>query len=291
MQQVFNGMQSFTSSGFQKSEVLLAHELANLTDRKVVTQAVENRGKNINSIMNIIYETDEINDDATVRIVSPYLFMTQYYDKDGNVVEDSVANIHQWLSENPEGRFEIITNSVLTSDNILAQSVIDMEVGPRLLLTPELEKQWLSGLKKGELNPDVVNSEEWKKLVNHPQIYIYQTGKLDAEVLGAGSEHYGKLHAKFLMGDEIGFVGTSNFDYRSILYNNEMGFFFRDEQTHRKLGEIFEYLKETSYRWGSPEWLELRKAVMSSKGMKAWGTRKQRSIYKLLKKTGFIWLV
>jgi len=291
MEPYFDDLQGFANSGFQKSDVLLAHELANLTDRKVVTEAVKNRERNPNSIMKMIYDTEEINDDVTVRIVSPYLFMSQYYDKEGNIVEDSVTNVRSWLSKNPAGRLEIITNSVLTSDNILAQSVIDMEVGPRLLLTPELEKAWLSGLKNGELNPEVVNSNEWKELVNHPQIFIYQTGKLDAENLGKGAAHYGKLHAKFLIGDEIGFVGTSNFDYRSILYNNEMGFFFRNEQTRKDLIEIFEYLRRNSYRWGSPEWLELRKAVMDSKGMKAWGTRKQRMIYKFIKNTGLIWLI
>jgi len=283
-------MPEFASNGFQDSEVLLAHELANLTDRKVVTEAVENRERNPSSIMNIIHSTGELNDDVSLRVASPYLFLTQYFDKDGNIVEDSVENIHHWLSENPEGRLEIITNSVMTSDNILAQSVIDMEVGPRLLLTPELASAWLSKLEKGEFNPEVTGSEEWRRLVNHPQIFIYQTGRLDAAMLGVGDKHYGKLHAKFLIGDEIGFVGTSNFDYRSILYNNEMGFFFRNEKTLQDLKDIFEYLKEISYRWGSPEWLEMRKAMMETKGMKACGTRKQRTIYKLLKKTGFIWL-
>ncbi len=291
MAKYFNDMPKFVSTEFQASEVLLAHELANLSDKKVVTKAVENRERNPNSIMNIIHQTDGRNDEASLRVVSPYLFMTQYYDKDGNIVEDSVANIHQWLSENPKGRFEIITNSVMTSDNVLTQSVIDMEVGPRLLLTPEIERAWLSGLKKGELNPEVVNTEEWKALVNNPQIFVYQTGRLDAALLGNGDKHYGKLHAKFIIGDEIGFVGTSNFDYRSILYNNEMGFFFRNEKALQNLTEIFEYLKDTSYRWGSPEWLQMRKAMMESKGMKAWGTRNQRPIYKLLKKTGFIWLI
>jgi phosphatidylserine/phosphatidylglycerophosphate/cardiolipin synthase-like enzyme len=292
MEDYFSGIPEYINDSFRNSEVLLAHELANLTDRSVVRNAVENRDRNPNSIMKLIYDVESPTaDDAVIRIVSPYLFLSKYNDKDGNVLEDSVADIHQWLSENPDHRFEIITNSVMTSDNILAQSVIDMEVGPRLLLTPELEQAWLSGLKKGEFNPEVTESEEWRRLVNHPQIFVYQTGKLDASMFGNGDKHYGKLHAKFLIGDEIGFVGTSNFDYRSILYNNEMGFFYRNEQAHENLNDIFESLKDTSYRWGSPEWLQMRKAVMDKGGMKAWGTRKQRFLYKMLKKTGFIWLI
>jgi putative cardiolipin synthase len=285
-------MLDYTRTGFKGSEVRLAHELANLTDRKVTTRAVQNRDGNLNSIMNIIYDPESITiDDTTLRIVSPYMFMSSYYDEDGNIVEDSVASIHQWLAENPKNKFEIITNSVMTSDNVLAQSVIDMEVGPRLLLTPELEQAWLSKLDSGELNPQLVESEEWKKLVNHPQIFIYQTGKLDAAMFGHGDKHYGKLHAKFILGDEIGFVGTSNFDYRSLLYNNEMGFFYKNEQVQENLNAIFDWLRESSYRWGSPEWLQMRKAVMEKGGIKAWGTKKQRTIFKLLKKTGLIWLI
>ena len=71
-----------------------------------------------------------------------------------------------------------------------------------------------------------MESEEWKKLINHPQIFIYETGKLDSILLG-GDTYYGKLHAKFIIGEHIGFIGTSNFDYRSNLYNNELGFLYR----------------------------------------------------------------
>ena len=106
-----------------------------------------------------------------------------------------------------------------------------------------------------------------------------------------GDVHYGKLHAKFLMGDTVGFVGTSNFDYRSILYNNEVGFFYRHPEAHADLNGIFDDLKETAYRWGSPEWLEMRRKVMDKGGIKGLGTRNQRRVYKLLGKTGLIWQI
>ena len=285
----FRDMSDYVNDAFRDSEVLLVHELANLTDRAVVSDAVENRQRNRNSIMKFIYDVESpLAADKTLRIVSPYIFMTKYTDKHGNVLEDTVDILHRWLSENPDNRLEIITNSVMTSDNIMAQSVIDMEVGPRLLLSPEMQETWLSGRKHSEMSSEVVGSDEWRRLVDHPQIFIYQTGKLDSSMFG-GHKHYGKLHAKFLIGDEIGFVGTSNFDYRSVLYNNEMGFFFRHDEAHENLNEIFEHLQQQSYRWGSPEWLQMRSAVMNKDGMKAWGTRKQRFLYKLLKNTGLIW--
>jgi putative cardiolipin synthase len=285
-------MPEYMSTGFHDSKVRLAHELANLTNRNVVTNTEENLADNPNSIMHLLNEfSSELMEDGVIRVVSPYMFMARYYDKDGNVVTDGVADAHQWLRQHPQNKAELITNSVLTSDNFFAQAIIDMDVGPRLLLTPELEKTWLSGLEEGEFDPRVIQSEEWKELVNNPQIFIYQTGKLDAAALGQGSAEYGKLHAKFIIGDDLGFVGTANFDYRSRLFNNEMGFFYENEQVHRELNDIFDGLKQSSYRWGSPEWLQMRKEVMKISGIKGWSTRKQRFIFKFLRATGLDWLI
>ena len=156
-------MPDYMNSGFDDAEVLLAHELANLTNRNVVTEVGRNLADNPNSIMRILEEHgDKVIIDGTLRIVSPYMFIALYYDADGNVIQDGAADIHQWLSEHPDNKVEIITNSVLTSDNFMAQAMIDMDVGPRLLLTPELETAWLSGYKQGELNEAVVASEEWR---------------------------------------------------------------------------------------------------------------------------------
>jgi phosphatidylserine/phosphatidylglycerophosphate/cardiolipin synthase-like enzyme len=178
----------------------------------------------------------------------------------------------------------------MTSDNFFTQAIIDMGMAPRFLLTPELQKAWLSSLEKGELNPEVVESEEWKKLINHPQIFFYQTGRLDSAIIG-GDKHYGKLHAKFIYGKEGGFVGTSNFDYRSNLYNNELGFFFEGDKVRDELADVFEQLKATSYRWGSPEWLEMRRKIMESDSSKAGPARKQRTIFKTVKALGLEYLM
>ncbi len=285
-------MPDYMNSGFHDADVLLAHELANLTNRNVVTEVARNYENNPNSIMYVLgkYE-DDLPNDATLRIVSPYLFIAKYYDADGNVIYDGAAEMHQWLSNHPNNKVEIVTNSVLTSDNFMAQAMIDMDVGPRLLLTPELETAWLSSLKAGELNAAVVASDAWQRQVNNPQLFIYETGKLDAASLGKGSAHYGKLHAKFFMGQNAGFVGTANFDYRSRLFNNEMGFFYSSDAVQQELIDIFEDLKADSYRWGTPEWLEMRKQVMAIKGMKGWSTRHQRSIFKFMRTTGLDWLM
>ncbi len=285
-------MPEYMTSGFDAADVLLAHELANLTNRDVVIEVERNIQDNPNSIMHILANYgDDLHSNGTLRIVSPYLFIARYYDAEGNVIHDGAEVMHQWLREHPNNRVEIVTNSVLTSDNFMTQSIIDMDLGPRLLLSPDLEAAWLSSLKGGEWNAAVVTSDEWQRLVNNPQLFIYQTGKLDAAMLGKGSVHYGKLHAKFFMGNDAGFVGTANFDYRSRLFNNEMGFFYKSDAVQQELIDIFEELKADSCRWGTPEWLEMRRQVMAVGGMKGWSTRHQRFIFKLMRATGLDWLM
>jgi phosphatidylserine/phosphatidylglycerophosphate/cardiolipin synthase-like enzyme len=282
-------MPEYMSSGFHNSQVRLAHELGNLTDKKVVTDATGNEARNPNSIMSVLGQIgEEAPDLKSVRIVSPYLFLAEYKDKDGEIIVDEAEAFREWLESHPDTTLEIISNSVLTSDNFPAQSVIDMETAPRLLLPPEVRDEWLKLKGKTEFSAGLVNSEQWRQLVNHPRLKVYETGRADSILLG-GDKNYGKLHAKFFISEDIGFVGTTNFDYRSRLYNNEMGFFFLDPDLARDLHNSFDELVSMSYLWGSPEWLELRRKVIEAGGMKGRSTRGQRSWYKFFKKTGLIW--
>lgn len=290
-----DNMPHYMTDDFNEAQVRLSHQLSNLTNKNVTTNVVENMERNPNSILYLINQImkDAKNNDissGSLRIVSPYLFSGQYFDDEGELIYDGAKETLQWLSENPDLKIEVVTNSVLTSDNFFTQAIIDMGMAPRFLLTPELQKIWLSDVKKGEFNPDIVESEEWKRLVNHPQLFFYQTGRIDSNILG-GEEHYGKLHAKFIYGDDVGFVGTSNFDYRSNLYNNELGFFFQGDEVRDELSDVFEQLKATSYRWGTPEWLEMRKKVMQSDSSKAGPARKQRGIYKTVRALGLEYLL
>ena len=285
-------MDEYMNSGFHDSQVRFAHELGNLTDSRVVTNVEENQERNPNSIMTILAQIGRESPDArSVRIVSPYLFLAEYKNKDGELVNDEAENFRQWLEEHPDATLEIITNSVLTSDNFPAQSVIDMETAPRLLLPPEIREEWLN-LKGGEeMTSGLVNSDRWRELVSNPRLRIYETGRLDSVKLGQGDRNYGKLHAKYFLSEDLGFIGTTNFDYRSRLYNNEMGFFFLDPALAADVHASFDGLISKSYLWGSPEWFQLRKEVMALKGMKARSTKNQRKWYKLFKNTGIIWLL
>ena len=285
-------MDEYMNSGFSYSRLRLAHELGNLTDKSVVSDVEDNQARNPNSIISVLGRlADEMPDVKVFRIVSPYLFLAEYRKRDGTLVRDEAEEFRQWLSEHPDSVLEIISNSVLTSDNFPAQSIIDMETAPRLLLPPDLREAWLELDARGEITSELVNSDEWRELVNHPRLRVYETGRLDSVLLGEGERNYGKLHAKFFIGDDIGFVGTTNFDYRSRLYNNEMGFFFQGAVLAADVNASFDRLVEGSYRWGSPEWLQLRQQVMDLKGQKGRSTRKQRSWYQFFKKSGIIWLL
>ena len=46
--------------------------------------------------------------------------------------------------------------------------------------------------------------------------------------------------------------------------------------------EIFEQLKSVSLRWGTSEWLEMRRKIMEGDSEKASPARKQRGIYKTI---------
>jgi hypothetical protein len=278
------------ADGWENVRSLLAHNMSNLDNRGVVKNAVGNMASNPNSILSVLGQVaDRVPPEVPTRLVSPYLFLARYEAKSGNVLVDEAQSILEHLGRNPESRFELITNSVLTSDNFSAQAIIDFDTAPRLLLTPELRERWLALSGEEEAQSELVNSPEWKAAIDNAQVVIYETGGVDAYAFG-GETVYGKLHAKYWQASDIGFVGTDNFDYRSRLFNSEMGYFFQGQALADDLAADFERLKKRSVRWGSSEWLELRRQTMQLKGTKGMTTRTQRNIYKTLKTTGLHWL-
>lgn len=287
MSEQLENMPDYFASGFHDARVRLAHDMLNLINRKVVYDAVENAELNPNSIASVLasVEDDKFNN---LQVISPYLFSALYRDRDGNIVLDEARDVLQWLDEHPERSITIVTNSVLSTSNSFTQAVVDMDMAPRLLLSEELQEAWLGKLSESELNSDLVESAEWTEMINHPRISIYQTGTLNSHLLG-GDFEYTKQHGKYVVSDDVGFVGTTNFDYRSRLYNNEMGFLFESESLAADVRKNTNYLIGLSYRWGTPEWLEMRRRLMEQKGSSASAARKQRSTYKFLKRTGLKW--
>ena len=288
-QQAYASMEDNLATDLFPARVRIAHELGNIINTDVVANYDKHLHKNPNSIAYITTQLAELEpNNHTIRVVSPYLFVPAYERSDGTVYHDGAVELEQWLERHPDNRIEIITNSTLTSDNFFAQAIIDMDTAPRLLLDMETKEHWRQSLKKSELDPSLVKSEHWQALVANPRVKIYETGRLDSDQLG-GEVAYGKLHAKFFLTDNWGFVGTTNLDYRSRLFNNEMGFFFASDELLQALIDEFDELKSQSYRWGSPQWLELRAAVRDMPGIKGRSAREQRSTFKLLRNTGLHW--
>ena len=283
-----DAMPDYMTDGFHEAKVRLGHELANITNKNVVTDAEENLAESPNSIMQIIGRIAE-KDFEHIRIVSPYLFAAYYKDSDGNVAIDGAQRLIDWVEQHPNSTVDIVTNSVLTADNFPTQAVIDINLAPRLLMTEDMQEQWGSKQDDSDRIMELVQSDAWIKMVNHPQIRIFETGKLD-DVRFGGDYHHSKLHAKYIVSDTKGFVGTSNFDYRSRLYNSEMGYFFDSAELASELVENTDYLISLSYRWGSPEWLEMRRQLVELGGKKGYTVRHQRGIYKTIKNTGLMWL-
>jgi len=283
-----DAMPDYMTDGFHEAAVRLGHELANVTNKHVVTNAEENLAASPNSIMKIIESIKE-RDFEHVRIVSPYLFAPYYKDSDGNVVVDGAQRVLEWLEKHPNSTVDIVTNSVLTADNFPTQAVIDINLAPRLLMTEDMQEQWGSKQEGSDRIMELVQSDAWIEMVNHPRLRIYETGKLD-DVRFGGDHHHRKLHAKYIVSDTMGYVGTSNFDYRSRLYNSEMGYFFDSAELANDIAENTDYLISLSYRWGSPEWLEMRRQLIELGGKKGYTVKHQRGIYKTIKNTGLMWL-
>ncbi|HEB92534.1 MAG TPA: phospholipase [Gammaproteobacteria bacterium] len=290
---IYAGMDKYMQTGFLRVRARLAHELDNLSSVNVVTEREKNLRSNPNSIVGLLHALGKEAGGKlkTIKLVSPYFFIPRYYDEDGNVTFDGVEQMQDWLDEDPERTIELITNSVMTSDNFMAQAIIDMDTVPRILLSPELKAAWQKSLDKGELNPDIVQSEQWRRMINNPRIKIYQSGKLDSVMFKKGTKHYGKLHAKFILSNKHGFVGTTNLDYRSRLYNNEMGFFIQGDEFLSELDATFEDLKNDAYLWGSPEWLEMRRQLRALDTFKGKWSRKQHSVFTRLRRWGLEWQI
>jgi phosphatidylserine/phosphatidylglycerophosphate/cardiolipin synthase-like enzyme len=156
------------------------------------------------------------------------------------------------------------------------------------LLSPELQERWRNLKGKSEATAELVSSEQWMREVSDPQISIYAFGQRDSSDLG-GDAHYDKLHSKYFVHDDIGFVGTTNLDYRSRVFNSEMGFFFTGDGLADELSDDFDRLKADAYLWGSPEWLELRQLVIKKGGLKGTAAKHQRALFKTLRSTGLEW--
>ncbi|MFL5812995.1 MAG: phospholipase D-like domain-containing protein, partial [Bdellovibrionia bacterium] len=224
----FKSMQDedFLNNGFINAKTMIVSEVQNITRRHAFLnpEAADKEGyRNLASIIQR-FRAQAKRAKKSIDITSPYLYLT----------EDEIAFFKQWLSEDSNRKLRIMTNSVMSGDNMPAQAVFDSKIAPALKLSPEFKD-----LQK--------------------QIEIYEFGKLDGTELG-GSEIYGKVHAKFAIIDgETTLVTSSNADERSRNLNSEVGaIILKSPEFSKKYVDYMNSLIDRSYAWGSPEYQELR---------------------------------
>ena len=218
----------FLETDFEDGLISILNEIQNLSRRKIfMVPKADYYTANGNSLISKLH-ADISKAQDSVDIVSPYFW----------IPEEEVDFIIKWASKYPHRKVRIFSNSMTTTNNIVAQSMVDATfketIMKRIQGTP-LEKQ----------------------------IEIYSYGKLDDEVLG-GDKRYGFLHAKIVVIDgKTLTISTSNLDPISRHLNSEVGTTIENLPANSKnLQKITKYvddLKENSTLWGSSEWHEIRK--------------------------------
>jgi putative cardiolipin synthase len=198
-------------------------------------------------------------------LISPYLWMS----------ERQVRLIKKWLLADPNRKFTVVTNSIMTSDNLLAQIMVDSVMGPEFMLD------------KGITN---VNGKMVRRSIAD-QVKIYEFGKLDSTDLG-GEAAYGKLHMKavLLKGSKTSFVGTYNNDPRSLLLNSEGAAIVKGEAISTKLQATVDSLISRSHIWGSSEYHDIR-AHEKLPGIKRYVAAKMGTFYNVILRLNMWWLI
>jgi putative cardiolipin synthase len=218
----------FLENDFEDGLISILNEIQNLSRTKLFMMPKQEHYKaNGNSLISKLH-ADIAKAEDTVDIVSPYFW----------IPDEEIEFIINWAAKYPHRKVRIFSNSLTTTNNIVAQSMVDATfketIMKRIQGTP-IEKQ----------------------------IEIYSYGKLDDEVLG-GNQRYGFLHAKIVVVDgKTLTVSTSNLDPISRHLNSEVGTTIenlpKNSKNAQKLNKYIEDLKNNSTLWGSTEWQEIRK--------------------------------
>jgi putative cardiolipin synthase len=250
----------YLNSGWMEATSDLVYSIHNLYRRNASSeQEIEENARNHDALAdaNGIVRTIRKhiwNEDERVAIISPYLWLSN----------EEMANLKVWLDEKPERRLDIYTNSVLTSDNMLAQTLVDQALGPVLLGDGKYSDR----------------------------IRIFQYGRADAIELG-GKGVYGKLHQKGVLfyGQNLVFEGTNNKDPRSQYLNSEVGVVLKSaEYVEKKMIPRIQKLERESHQWNSEEYHEIRSNQLLP-SIKRKSVEKQKEVYDFLIESNLWWLI
>lgn len=219
--------QNFLNEGFEDGMISVLNEIQNLSRTKIffAPNGPHNK-KNGNSLMAKLHAQVE-KATKSVDIISPYFW----------IPDEEVDFLMKWAAADPKRKVRIFSNSITTTDNLIAQAMVDATVKNNIM--------------KKIKNSDVEN-----------QFEIFSYGRLDDEVLG-GQQKYGFLHAKIAIVDGKGLtVSTSNLDPISRHLNSEIGVSIENLPENSMnityLNKYVEELEKNSTLWGGEEWQQIR---------------------------------
>lgn len=216
--------EQFFDNGFMQASSILVNELHNISRENAFLDPEEVFAQTQNRAWASIIENFRIKARRAknqITIVSPYIYFT----------DDEINWMIGWLSKDPARKIRVVTNSVASGDNMLAQAMVENMIRERFV------------------------GEEFENV--RERFEIYQFGRLDGKEYG-GAEFYGKLHAKFaIIDDEWALVTTNNGDPRSRYLNSEVGLLMNGKEIATELLAQADSFIARSYRHGTPEWKKL----------------------------------
>lgn len=217
----------FLNEGFEDGMISVLNEIQNLSRTKIffAPNGPQNK-KNGNSLMAKLHSQVE-KATKSVDIISPYFW----------IPDEEVDFLMKWAAADPKRKVRIFSNSITTTDNLVAQAMVDATVKNNII-----KRIKNSGVER--------------------QFEIFSYGKLDDEVLG-GNTRYGFLHAKIAIVDGASItVSTSNLDPISRHLNSEIGVAIENLPANSKniayMKNYVDDLERNSTIWGSSEWQEIR---------------------------------
>tara|TARA_B110001454_G_scaffold219203_1_gene252130 strand:+ start:43769 stop:45577 length:1809 start_codon:yes stop_codon:yes gene_type:complete len=257
----------YLTEGFDKGGVDLSYTIDNVmrdtNQSPYEASGKKRRGLNMNHINK---ELDQYlsSEDKHITIVSPYLWLSP----------EQVSRIKRWLGSDPERKLTIVTNSIMTSDNMAAQTLVDATLGPQLVL-----------------NREYLTAEGETKSYGAEQVELYEYGRLDSKDIG-GDKAYGKLHAKgaHMKSLEASFVTTYNADPRSQFLNSELGLFIVSPDHSAKIKSFVDQLIQDSHVWGSDEYHAIR-THPNLGAAKVWIAKNVDTLHKWMVRMRLVWLV
>jgi len=216
--------ENYLDEGFENATVNVLHEVHNLThNRNLFRPVVAVKAKeNPNSIRDHIFDQFS-KAQKSIDIVSPYFWLDN----------QEAQQLAHWLKEDKNRTLRVISNSVLSTDSLISQTVVQ-NAFERLEMTMKQHGVW-------------------------DQVDLRMIGKEDHEFLTPNGKVYGFLHGKVYITDKKNIVvSTSNLDPISRDINSEIGvaFKFKDEDSKnlKELLEFVEFVQSMSTRYHSPEY-------------------------------------